>query len=168
MTSVSGKWTGRNNIFMVGDVKQSIYRFRLSRPELFMEKYDSYTLTDGPEQRIDLHKNFRSRKEVLAGANDIFRQIMIRDLGGVEYDDRAALYPGASYPEISDPQADNIPELILVDIEDDVESGADVEKLSNREKEASVIAGRIHELIRHQIVKDKKTEQMRPASFVTS
>ena len=160
LTSVSGKWTGRNNIFMVGDVKQSIYRFRLSRPELFMEKYDSYTLTDGPEQRIDLHKNFRSRKEVLAGANDIFRQIMIRDLGGVEYDDRAALYPGASYPEISDPQADNIPELILVDIEDDVESGADVEKLSNREKEASVIAGRIHELIRHQIVKDKKTEQM--------
>ena len=165
LTSVSGKWSGRNNIFMVGDVKQSIYRFRLSRPELFMEKYDSYTLTDGPEQRIDLHKNFRSRKEVLAGANDIFRQIMIRDLGGVEYDDRAALYPGASYPEISDPQADNIPELILVDIEDDVESGADVEKLSNREKEASVIAGRIHELIRHQIVKDKKTEQMRPAEF---
>ena len=165
LTSVSGKWTGRNNIFMVGDVKQSIYRFRLSRPELFMEKYDSYTLTDGPEQRIDLHKNFRSRKEVLAGANDIFRQIMIRDLGGVEYDDRAALYPGASYPEISDPQADNIPELILVDIEDDMESGADVEKLSNREKEASVIAGRIHELIRHQIVKDKKTEQMRPAEF---
>ena len=49
LTSVSGKWSGRNNIFMVGDVKQSIYRFRLSRPELFMEKYDSYTLTDGPE-----------------------------------------------------------------------------------------------------------------------
>ena len=165
LTSVSGKWSGRNNIFMVGDVKQSIYRFRLSRPELFMEKYDSYTLTDGPEQRIDLHKNFRSRKEVLTGANDIFRQIMIRDLGGVEYDDRAALYPGASYPEISDSQADNTPELILVDTEDDAESGADVEKLSNREKEASVIAGRIHELIRHQMVKDKKTEQMRPAEF---
>ena len=66
---------------------------------------------------------------------------MIRDLGGVEYDDRAALYPGASYPEISDSQADNTPELILVDTEDDAESGADVEKLSNREKEASVIAG---------------------------
>ena len=48
---------------------------------------------------------------MLAGANDIFRQIMIRDLGGVEYDDRAALYPGASYPEISDSQADNTPEL---------------------------------------------------------
>ena len=165
LTSVSGKWSDRNNIFMVGDVKQSIYRFRLSRPELFMEKYDSYTLTDGPEQRIDLHKNFRSRKEVLAGANDIFRQIMIRDLGGVEYDDRAALYPGASYPEIADAQADNTPELILVDTEDEAESGVDVEKLSNREKEASVIAGRIHELIRYQMVKDKKTEQMRPAEF---
>lgn len=70
-------------------MKQSILPgFVLSRPELFMEKYDSLYLTDGPEQRIDLHKNFRSRKEVLAGANDIFRQIMIRDLGGVEYDDR--------------------------------------------------------------------------------
>jgi ATP-dependent helicase/nuclease subunit A len=165
LTSVSGKWSDKNNIFMVGDVKQSIYRFRLSRPELFMEKYDSYTLTDSPEQRIDLHKNFRSRKEVLAGANDIFRQIMIRDLGGVEYDDRAALYPGASYPEIADAQADNTPELILVDTEDEAESGVDVEKLSNREKEASVIAGRIHELIRYQMVKDKKTEQMRPAEF---
>ena len=52
-----------------------------------------------------------------------------------------------------------------MDTEDDAESGADVEKLSNREKEASVIAGRIHELIRHQMVKDKKTEQMRPAEF---
>ena len=181
LTSVSGKWSGRNNIFMVGDVKQSIYRFRLSRPELFMEKYDSYTLEDGPEQRIDLHKNFRSREEVLAGANDIFRQIMIRDLGSVEYDDRAALYPGASYPDIAnvgvsgseeadsdvnDPENwDNTPELILVDTEDDAESGTDTEKLSNREKEASVIAGRIHELIRYQMVKDKKTEQMRPAEF---
>ena len=181
LTSVSGKWSGRNNIFMVGDVKQSIYRFRLSRPELFMEKYDSYTLTDSPEQRIDLHKNFRSRKEVLAGANDIFRQIMIRDLGGVEYDDRAALYPGASYPEaggsevnhseVDDSDAndteswDNTPELILVDTEDDAETGSDVEKLSNREKEASVVARRIHQLIRHHMVKDKRTEKMRPAEF---
>ncbi len=57
---VSGWADGRKNIFMVGDVKQSIYRFRLARPELFMEKYEQYSLTDSTEQRIDLHKNFRS------------------------------------------------------------------------------------------------------------
>ena len=67
-------------MFMVGDVKQSIYRFRLARPELFMEKYDTYTMEDSPCQRIDLHKNFRSREGVLAAANDIFYKIMGKDL----------------------------------------------------------------------------------------
>ncbi len=61
---VSGWADGRKNIFMVGDVKQSIYRFRLARPELFMEKYHSYSLEDAKEQRVDLYKNFRSRREV--------------------------------------------------------------------------------------------------------
>src|SRR5699024_10156787 len=61
---------GVPNVFMVGDVKQSIYRFRLARPELFMEKYHSYPQTDGASEiRIDLHKNFRSRREVLDGTN---------------------------------------------------------------------------------------------------
>lgn len=76
MQTVSGWVNERKNIFMVGDVKQSIYRFRLARPELFMEKYKSYSLEDSPEQRIDLHKNFRSRPEVLESVNFIFRQIM--------------------------------------------------------------------------------------------
>ncbi|MGN1184299.1 MAG: UvrD-helicase domain-containing protein, partial [Oliverpabstia sp.] len=76
LQSVSRMRHGHNNVFMVGDVKQSIYRFRLARPELFMEKYDTYTLEDSPCQRIDLHRNFRSRKEVLAGVNYIFEQIM--------------------------------------------------------------------------------------------
>ena len=61
LTSVSKVSRGEYNIFMVGDVKQSIYSFRLSRPELFMEKYDTYSLEDSATQRIDLHKNFRSR-----------------------------------------------------------------------------------------------------------
>ena len=65
LTSVSRISRGENNLFMVGDVKQSIYRFRLARPELFMEKYEQYSLTDSTEQRIDLHKNFRSRSQVL-------------------------------------------------------------------------------------------------------
>ena len=95
---VSGWADGRKNIFMVGDVKQSIYRFRLARPELFMEKYEQYSLTDSTEQRIDLHKNFRSRSQVLDSANFIFRQIMGTDLGGIAYDKAAALYPGAVFP----------------------------------------------------------------------
>ena len=53
------------NIFMVGDVKQSIYKFRQARPELFMEKYEAYTAEDSLHQKIDLHRNFRSREEVL-------------------------------------------------------------------------------------------------------
>ena len=96
---VSGWADGRKNIFMVGDVKQSIYRFRLARPELFMEKYHSYSLEDAKEQRVDLYKNFRSRREVLSSVNYIFRQIMGEDLGGITYDDENALYTGASFPE---------------------------------------------------------------------
>lgn len=80
-------------------MKQSIYRFRLSRPELFLEKFHTYNIEESQTQRIDLHKNFRSRKEVLEGANAIFRQIMTEKLGGIVYDKQAALYPGAEYPK---------------------------------------------------------------------
>ena len=99
LTAVSGKSRDVHNMFMVGDVKQSIYRFRLARPELFMEKYKSYSTEEAQEQRIDLHKNFRSREQVLESVNFIFRQIMGEDLGGIAYDETAALYPGASFPE---------------------------------------------------------------------
>ncbi len=90
LTSVSKVSKGVYNIFMVGDVKQSIYRFRLSRPELFMEKFDTYSLEDSEKQRIDLHKNFRSRREVLDSTNFIFEQIMTKGLGGITYDEKAA------------------------------------------------------------------------------
>lgn len=97
LKAISKERRGEHNIFMVGDVKQSIYRFRLARPELFMEKYDTYSLEESDTQRIDLHKNFRSRREVLDCTNDIFYKIMTRNLGNVEYDEAAALYPGAVY-----------------------------------------------------------------------
>ena len=76
-----------NNIFTVGDVKQSIYKFRLARPEIFLEKYHAYVKEDTSNIRIDLHKNFRSRQEVLDFTNDIFYKIMATDLGNVAYDD---------------------------------------------------------------------------------
>ena len=96
--SVSGGGCGAHNLFMVGDVKQSIYRFRLARPELFLEKYHAYPQLE-TAQRIDLHKNFRSRYEVLNSVNYIFRQIMTENPGGIVYDENAALYAGAKFPE---------------------------------------------------------------------
>lgn len=102
LNSISRERLGEPNVFMVGDVKQSIYKFRLARPELFMEKYDTYEVTDSKYQRIDLHKNFRSRDIVLDSVNEICKKIMTKRLGGIEYDADAALYPGASY---IDPEA---------------------------------------------------------------
>jgi len=84
-------------LFMVGDVKQSIYQFRLARPELFMQKYNSYKTGKGPYQKIDLHKNFRSREIVLNSANYIFESIMKECFGGINYDNDARLVPGRVY-----------------------------------------------------------------------
>ena len=87
------------NIFMVGDVKQSIYKFRMAKPELFIQKYDDYTLEESPYQKIELHKNFRSRRQILDTTNFLFQQIMTREMGDVVYDDHASLHLGASYDE---------------------------------------------------------------------
>ena len=172
LTSVSGLADGRYNLFMVGDVKQSIYRFRLSRPELFMEKFDSYSLSDSKEQRIDLHKNFRSRKEVLGSVNFLFRQIMTRSLGGVIYDDQAALYVGAEY----EPVPGNETEILLINTEceearedipyaDNSGENAGSVSLPARETEARAIAGIIKRLMNSQMVTDKKTGELRPVRY---
>ena len=166
MQNVSGWVNDRKNIFMVGDVKQSIYRFRLARPELFMEKYHSYSLTESKEQRIDLHKNFRSRPEVLESVNFIFRQIMGQDLGGIDYDEAAALYPGASFPEGEDPEFIKT-EVLLVE-KDGVILGdndeADAPE-NERELEALAIADRIREMVGHDRILDKETGEYRPVQY---
>lgn len=159
LTSISGVSKGKYNIFMVGDVKQSIYSFRLSRPELFMEKFDTYDLEKGPKQRIDLHKNFRSRKEVLDSVNYIFRQIMIRNLGEIDYDDKAALYVGAEYPE--NPGCET--EVLVLNTE--LKKYDRSIKASKQEMEARMIASRIRKLIAEQKVLDKKTGKLRPARY---
>lgn len=155
LTSVSGMAKGIYNVFMVGDVKQSIYRFRLSRPELFMEKYHTYSLEDAKEQRIDLHRNFRSRKEVLDSTNYVFRQIMTKDFGGIEYDDSAALYLGASYEE----QPDNETEVCIVDTSE--MSGEE----NKRELEARAAARKIKSLVGNHKVFDKQQGIYRKAKY---
>ena len=100
LETVSGKSEGRHNIFMVGDVKQSIYRFRQARPELFMSKYLSYPHDSGYDNRvIQLYKNFRSRPEVIHGVNYIFRQIMSETVGELDYTKGEYLNPGLEYEE---------------------------------------------------------------------
>ena len=137
LNSVSKVSKGQPNIFMVGDVKQSIYRFRLARPELFMEKYESYTLEDSLYQRIDLHKNFRSRGIVLDYINYIFEQIMTKKLGNIAYDADAALYEGALFPQ-SEGSISTTSELILVtSSKDEVESNFAKENTEGYSKETT-------------------------------
>ena len=107
LKSISREAMGGYNRFMVGDVKQSIYKFRLAMPELFMEKYRTYTTEDviaGGETncnlRIDLDKNFRSRRVVLDYVNRIFEQIMTEPIGGILYDDAASLKYGELFEEL--------------------------------------------------------------------
>ena len=162
-TCVSGWAKKSKNIFMVGDVKQSIYRFRLARPELFMEKYKKYSLTDSSEQRIDLHKNFRSRSQVLACANFIFRQIMGEDLGGIAYDEAAALYPGAVFPEGA--KEDFLSTEILL-VEKDSEELEDLmEGQDARELEALAISHKIKEMVGKEQILDKETGEYRPVRY---
>ena len=162
LTSVSKVSRGQYDIFMVGDVKQSIYRFRLSRPELFMEKYDTYSLDDSEKQRIDLHKNFRSRPEVLDSVNYVFRKLMRKEFGGIEYDDNAALYPGAQFPSLPEEALrrgfSDRTELLLLDAEDTGEEDA-------RRAEARMIAQRIRELISGGTVVDKESGEYRKIQY---
>ena len=153
LNAIARKEPGEYDRFMVGDVKQSIYGFRQARPDLFLEKYDSYPEAEGCE-RIDLSKNFRSRHQVLEAVNDVFDGIMHRSTGKIEYDSSARLYTGADYPE-AEPGAnyDFDTELILLDaaLKDELEDRID-ESYSANESEAVVIAGTIAELMRSQKV----------------
>lgn len=166
LESISGEAEGRYNRFMVGDVKQSIYKFRLARPEIFMEKYDSYG-EEGSCQKIDLHKNFRSRKEVIDSVNDLFYRIMGKDLGGIFYDEQAALYPGAVYPPFEGKKESPVTELLLVSDQQSQRQEEDASQTdqeeSSRKKEARAIASRIRELVGSYPVTDSGT--LRPAAY---
>ena len=136
--------TGR--LFLVGDIKQSIYGFRHAKPELFAEKYRKYRKDDGVEAepgidtRVDLRKNFRSREAVLASCNAVFSYLMREELGGVRYDADAALYPGAAFPIPEGSEDNYATELMLVSRDAEGEETAAV-------VEAEAIATRIRELL---------------------
>lgn len=162
LRAISREVVGQNNLFMVGDVKQSIYRFRLARPELFMEKFDTYETTDAPCQRIDLHKNFRSRDSVLTFTNDIFYQIMKRNLGGVDYTDEAALYCGADYP--AGEKEDAFDSEILLTTTQELEEGTK-QQILKQELEAKLIADRIRKMVGKEEVVDEETGEFRKVRY---
>lgn len=147
INSISRERFGTPNVFMVGDVKQSIYQFRLARPQLFLEKYESYSGEEGKYQKIELHQNFRSRNEVLESINEVFYQIMTKNLGNIRYTREAALHPGAKFLPCEG-RAGERPELLMIHAEGSLlkqldEAAAD---FTSRELEAKVIAAKIREL----------------------
>ena len=155
-----GEGRERCSRFMVGDVKQSIYRFRQARPEIFLEKYSESAPVDipadaddtgmrslsypGQHRRIDLHRNFRSRPEVVDAVNHVFGRIMRADLGGVEYDNDAALICGRDVTADADHRAELL--LLETDIPEDADGAEDIEP-DIRRREALMVAQRIKRVI---------------------
>ena len=175
LSAISGEAEGHYNRFMVGDVKQSIYKFRLARPELFLEKYDTYQET-GDLCRIDLAKNFRSRVQVVDAVNGAFSRIMSREIGGIAYDDKAALYPGATYPAAEDPAYGSEALLIRKPEKGEREesgigeqhaegAGVLVDYDNVRQLEALAIAARIKQLKGSLKVMEKSTGELRPVRY---
>ena len=155
------------NLFMVGDVKQSIYRFRLAEPGLFLGKYNRFTSDDGESGlKIDLNANFRSRKEVLDATNFIFSQVMGKRVGEVEYDEAAALKYGARYPEKETAAALTL--LYEADEEEIVEEATELtgQSLKSSQAEARYMIRRIKELMASGAeVTDAFTDRRRPLQY---
>jgi len=192
---VSRQGGGDSNLFMVGDVKQSIYRFRLTEPRLFLEKYMGYpSEKGGPERRLDLSRNFRSRRGVVDAVNFLFRQLMTPAVAEMAYDANAELVYGANYPTAPGELvgADETVEIHLIErnvpaeepgeadgiASEEAEDGAGEgdeeveEELDAVQKEARLIAARIQELVNGApggepglTIYDKESKTCRPLTY---
>ena len=160
-----------NNLFMVGDVKQSIYKFRQACPELFLDKYDRYDLNGNDDGlKIQLFKNFRSRDNVLQITNEVFKTIMSKSLGDIDYTEEEYLNLGASFEQQENSL--DIAELDIIDLKDDdsimawkneddenedEELDEFINMLEKEQIEAKFVVKRIKEIIDSKVqVKDKK------------
>ncbi len=187
LNSVSNK----NNIFMVGDVKQSIYKFRQAMPELFLDKYNKYkTIEDKTKNdnlKIQLFKNFRSKQNILDFTNIIFENIMSNNLGDIDYNKEEYLNLGASYEKINQDaktkiniinieeneeskdelnQDLDIKEDMPKDIEKEIESEIEDERIEDIELEARFVANKIKKLIDSKYqVWDKKQNKYRDIKY---
>ena len=169
LTSVSnGK-----NVFMVGDVKQSIYKFRQARPQLFLDKYNTYKLepVDGEDRKIQLFKNFRSRQNILDFTNLVFKNIMSKSLGDIDYNEDEYLNLGASYEPV---EGQNLKtEINIIDLAEEEETWKDSteedtqnERVEDVVLEARFVANKIKALIESKyMVFDKKQKCERPIKY---
>lgn len=171
-----------NNIFMVGDVKQSIYKFRQARPELFLQKYDEYKNKEEKTQednlKIQLFRNFRSRQNILNITNLVFESIMSKELGDINYNENEYLNYGANYPEPEEiKNYAGIAELDIIDLKEDEsitafegeEDEEEQERVEDDVLEAKFVANKIQELLNsNYMVFDKKQgyRKIRPKDIV--
>ncbi|MBU5593406.1 helicase-exonuclease AddAB subunit AddA [Clostridium sp. MSJ-4] len=184
---VSRKYEDNPNVFMVGDVKQSIYRFRQANPELFMDKYMNYSEEEEENnKKILLYKNFRSRLEVINAVNYIFKKIMSKEVGELEYDFKEALNLGADFKEVEElgTTVGGEVELNIIDIngaetlEDEEEVSSkntdydelDEEELDKIQLEARLVARKIKDMINPSEgfvfkVYDKNLNNYRPVMY---
>lgn len=168
-----------NNLFMVGDVKQSIYRFRLADPSLFLQKYDEYQRSEHSiNWRIDLGTNFRCSQEIINSVNCLFTEIMSRELGELDYDERVKLNYGANSNKFNDPCV----ELCIIDgsddalqcetaipeeeatIDGDLRGDDNDEPMDIIEREALFVAQRIKQLLTEKIF-DPEAKSYRPVEY---
>ncbi|MGL5822160.1 MAG: helicase-exonuclease AddAB subunit AddA [Sarcina sp.] len=182
----------KKNAFMVGDVKQSIYKFRQAKPELFINKYETYSEDENAKnKKIMLYKNFRSRKEILDAANYIFETLMSKRVGELEYDEKERLNLGFPYPEIVEENIvegerlessynDLAVEVHILDksgkatedegkVEEEIDSN-DEEDLEDSQYEARIIARRIQNLMmpkdgKYYVVWDKGLKKYRRLKY---
>ncbi len=171
-----------NNIFMVGDVKQSIYKFRQARPELFLQKYDEYKNKEEKAQednlKIQLFRNFRSRQNILNITNLVFESIMSKELGDINYNENEYLNYGANYPEPEEiKNYAGIAELDIIDLKEaesitafeGEEDEEEQERVEDDVLEAKFVANKIQELLNsNYMVFDKKQgyRKIRPKDIV--
>ncbi len=171
-----------DNIFMVGDVKQSIYKFRQAMPELFLDKYKNYKKIEDKKQednlKIKLFKNFRSRENVLKFTNLIFQDIMSNLLGDIEYNQEEYLNLGAQYPE----EKQNLnTEINIIDLKENEEEQSNVstedlnenveneeqqERIEDIELEARFVANKIREIVQNKYqIWDAKKDKYRDIKY---
>ena len=174
LRAVSKERDGRHSIFMVGDMKQSIYRFRMACPDLFVEKYNRFDAAEEEPtengQKIELNANFRSRPEVTDAVNHVFKRVMRHEVGQIDYTSKEALYPKGTFAETELPTAGTAELLLLCKSDetiapaaddstasatdgttapatDDPEAQEEQKDLSNAELEAEMIAAEIKKLV---------------------
>ncbi|MBR5467700.1 MAG: helicase-exonuclease AddAB subunit AddA, partial [Firmicutes bacterium] len=166
LNALAGRGQNEANRFMVGDVKQSIYRFRQADPDIFLGKINNLE-GDKNSEIIYLSKNFRSRRNVLDSINYVFKRLMTPENGGLVYNDKEALYYGAQFPENNSEEAFYDTELNIIDLStESAYEDENEEEFTSAQKELTFVASRINELIEEGFpVLDKKTRQYRKIRY---